>query len=512
MATLAGALAQVLLPKKGPPSAAPVGVLPPKTLPGPPPDGLAYSTSFRPTAPIKPVPGYNDHLNRLYDQRTTNDSRVLLNLMVTHDPDVSSAINSFLGICASTTPVMVAYGPDGQIDPEGIDLVRQILGVVTEESDYTQGYSNRLTFQALLNEQRYMVLMRGSSCLELVLDKTLAPTSIRNVDAATLHWFEYSNGDLVPEQWASGGSIKIRLNVPTFFIERHHQNPVSIYDYSCFVSAINTISARQLVISELYTIMQKTGFPRVDITVVEEVLLKHAPKNEDFDTARNRVNTEIARIQSAIADMTSSQGMVHSDAVKVDVINKNSQLGVNVTEIIAVLDSQNQAALRVMPAVVGKGSNGQVASTEARLFAISCDALNRTIASQFSKLLTMATRLAGYQGKIVMSFPPVELRPAMELEPQKTMKQSRLQADLSLGIISDMEYCLEMYGRPPLPGAPPLSGTLFADPQNVTVNETSITPNSDPLGRSLVPEGSAGAKSKGVSTRPGAKPGSAKGK
>ena len=96
------------------------------------------------------------------------------------------------------------------------------------------------------------------------------------------------------------------------------------------------------------------------------------------------------------------------------------------------------------------------------------------------------------------------------------MRASRLKDDLSLGILSDLEYCMQVHGRPPLVGAPLLSGTNFLqsmqDAAGVGVDASSISPNADPLGKSLVPGGSKSAKSNGVQSGGGAKPkgGSAK--
>ena len=74
------------------------------------------------------------------------------------------------------------------------------------------------------------------------------------------------------------------------------------------------------------------------------------------------------------------------------------------------------------------------------------------------------------------------------------MRASRLKQDLSLGIIGDDEYHLEMYGRIRPEEAPELSGTGFMESSTITVDEEKVTPNSDPLGRSLSPEGSEHAR------------------
>src|SRR5690606_5530691 len=129
---------------------------------------------------------------------------------------------------------------------------------------------------------------------------------------------------------------------------------------------------------------------------------------------------------------------VHSDAVKAEIINdKNPSAGLQIEKVIEILDNQNQAALKVMPAVVGKSSSGMVASTEARLFALSADALNRVVASLLSKALTLAVRLAGSESRVAATYRSVELRPVLELEPQFTMRASRLRNELSLGTITD---------------------------------------------------------------------------
>ena len=68
----------------------------------------------------------------------------------------------------------------------------------------------------------------------------------------------------------------------------------------------------------------------------------------------------------------------------------------------------------------------------------------------------------------------------MEDAPKKVVNQSILQKDLSLGIITDDEYCLAMWGRLSLPNAPVLSGTGFLDSKGLT--EVVNTPN-DPKGQ-----------------------------
>lgn len=458
--------------------------------------GRGYTPTYNSRQPVLNQPLYRDHLNDIYTSRVATDARALIANLANNDPDVSAAIHAFLTVAGSVDPVMTAYNENDEIDAEGIVIGQKLLAMLTTTNDYTTGYSHKPTVDALTTDCRYMLLLRGMLAAELVFDKAYVPTELRLVDAATLEWTQQQNGVYAPTQRPAGSNETIDLNIATFFTSTFHQSPLDVYTYSPFISAINTIAARQAVINELYRIMQVVGYPRLDVKVLEDVLVANVPPafRQDQTKIRAHVEAEMQRVRSSISSLGSGDAFVHSSAIEASILNeKNPAAGIQIKEVIDVLRDQNQAALKAMPAVVGRANNGQVASTEARLFALSADALNRAVAGLLTKSLTLGARLAGYAGRIECYFPAVELRPQLELEPQKTMRASRLTQDLSRGIITDHEYCMEMYGRPPLPGAPELSGTNFADPvPAVGIDTEGVTPNDDPLGRSMSGEGGNG--------------------
>lgn len=462
--------------------------------------GVGYTPGFRLSEPLMTVPTYRQHLTDLFNTRTSNDSRTLLNDLFNHDPDVSAAVNAYLSIAESSDLVIYAYNEAGEVDPEGIQMADKLLDHLTTTSDYTVGYSAKPSRQTLINHHRYMMLLRGSTAAELVLDKAYVPSEIRLVDMKDIQWRQPKPGVLEPFQKPTGSNTEIDLNIPTFFVEEYHQNPVEPYSYSTFVSAINTIAARTEVINELYRIMKIVGYPRLDVEVLEDILTANAPVafRTDPEKIREHVNREIAKIQTVMSNLDASQTLVHSSSVKTKIINdKNPGAGMQIERVIEVLDGQNQAALKVMPAVIGKNNNATTASVEARLFAMSADALNRSIASLLSKLLTFGLRLAGYPGRVEAKFLPIELRPVLELEPQLTMRGARLRQELSLGLITDIEYHMQVFGRPPPEGSPELSGTNFLTPNSneAEVDPGDADPNGDSLGRDLAPPGGKSAAS-----------------
>lgn len=458
-------------------------------------EGNAYTDTFRPNnANTLTAPTYMEHVNDLYDNRISTNSNELLRDLFKQDPDCSAAVNAYL--TSSDTP-MVYYALDanGEISEDGTKTLTYLIEKVTSRNDYTLNYQMKSSLSTIREELKYMLLLRGAAGAELVFDKTLQPKEIRNVDMLYVQWTEAKNGEYKPIQKTQESGEEVSLDVPTFFTTFFRRDPTSVYSYSYFVSAINVIAARQQVINDLYRIMNITGFPRIDITVLEEVIKKNAPADVQAnpDKYRQYIQSTVQRIANSFSAVKPQQPLAHTDSVEVKMINdKNPGGSLQIAEVIDTLNAQNQAAMKVVSAVLGRGSSGvNTASVEAKVFADNASELNKPVDYLLSELFTLALRMTGFDGKAVMYSREVELRSATELENQLTMRQARLLEQLSLGIIDDITFYIEMWGK--VPANPSnLSGTNF---QATKINTSDTTSNTDPLGRSLTPEGSSMAKS-----------------
>ena len=305
------------------------------------------------------------------------------------------------------------------------------------------------------------------------------------------------------------------MDIPTFFTARCKQNPTSPYNYSYFTSAINTIAARQVVINDLYRIMKIVGYPRITIKVLEEVIKNRAPKDISNDSKKlnSWINSQLNTIANKFDGIRPDQPFAHTDSVEPSILNqKQPGSGLQVSEIIETLNAQNQAGLKVVATVLGRGDGGtNVASVESRIFTLSAESINRPVADIMSRIFTLALRMAGFDGRVKVWFRHAELRPDLELEALRIQKQTRLLKDLSIGKISDEYYNLEMYGFLSPESAEDLSGTFFLnspsqDPQvedndfvfdngSPNGNQANPTPKDTPQGKQITPDDAASAKS-----------------
>lgn len=464
------------------------------------PTGVASTATYQPSnaSQVLTAPTYREHATDLVTSRRSQTSKELLQTLFQHDPDISAAVNAYQTV-ADTPLIWMVKDQLGQTDREGWKTVEALLRNLTTRNDYSQGFTLKPNIGSICEELRYMILLRGACAAEAVLDKLLQLSEIRNVDAGSLKWYEKVPGQYKPKQEIAGTGTEIDLDIPTFFVAFYRRDPTKIYTNSTFVAAINTIAARQLVINELFRIMQITGYPRLHIKVLEEVLLKSAPVEvkQNQESQIRYVNSILGSYANQFATLRSDQPFATTDSIEVGMVNERAAAAsLDITHVINVLNSQNQAALKVVSTVIGKGESGvNTASVEARIFSMNADDLNDPVAELLSGIFTLAMRLQGSASSVEFKFLPSELRPDTELEPQLHVKQDRLLTALSHGVITDEEFHLWMFQRLPPEGSAVLSGTGFYTSK---IDASGVSPNSDPLGRSISGEGGSAAKSNGV--------------
>jgi hypothetical protein len=467
--------------------------------------GVADTPTFDRASPETPLSKVldRDHLQDLLTVRQNQSADQLMQSLFKSDPDVSAAVNAYLTV-ADTEPRWMVRDQEGNIDREGQKMIEAFLLSIFTRFDYTKpaGFDLRPTMRAVFEEMRYMILLRGALGVELIVNKQFLPTALRLVDTQDLEWTERQPGVPTPEQVIDGE--RLSLDIPTFFVSFFRKNPNTLYSSSYFVSAINTIAARQQVVNDLYRIMRKTGYPRMTAQVMEDVLRANAPSEAQKDEVKMNefLRQRFNEIQGLMTNMSADQTLIHPDSVQPKILNeKNPAAQLDITNVIEVLNESNQAALKVMSTIIGRGESGvNTASVEARIFSMNAEQINRPIIDIMSKALTLALRLSGSQSRVDFSFEPVEMRPDLELENHRSIRQGRLLEQLSLGLITDDEYHIQMFGRIRPDEVEEMSGTRFLS-QKDSIEDEGSPDNSGSIERAAAPEGQNGSRSGATRSR-----------
>jgi len=350
---------------------------------------------------------------------------------------------------------------------------------------------NKQTPEELADSIRRQLFLYGGVGLEVVLDKNKLPIDYILVKSSSIKW-TYKKGHFTPFQDGPGNK-KIKLDLPTFFFQDLDKDPGEAAAESPLLTAIQAVAFKQAITADIQRVMKKAGYPKLKVKVLEDVLKKHAPrdiKGDDVKLAKwlRKKKTEIA---TDLGKIKPEEALVIFDSIEAEYMSSNTSGTVDFRPIMEILDGQVVSALKSLPSILGKGRSTQnSASVEAKVYINTPTYLQAKSAKIMSQALTMSARLLGYKGFIECSFDTIDLRPALELEPQKLAKQNRILQLQSFGHITDDEAAL-ILGIEHAPSKP-LMGTNFlgSDP---SMDVEGISPNTDPLGRSIT--GGAGAGS-----------------
>lgn len=409
-----------------------------------------------------PRPSADSHRVDLSLARQTTDDKELIADMMRTDTEMSATTNAYLTV-ANTRMRYVCRDMNKVVDRNAQKLLDEFMLSLTTVTDYSLGFSPVRDLNSRNEAMRYMLLKRGAILTELVIEKNKI-TDLRLVDTDSIEWREPKSGVLKPFQQQGQGD-PISLDFPTVFYASFRKDPADAYGSSFFLSTINTIYARKQILNDFYRILKIQGFPRLNITLIEDVIRKNAPlpAQKNPEKMREYIESIIGSTAVAFGSIRPDQPIIHTNNTEVSVINeKAAGASLDIQPIINVLNGQNQAGLKVMSTLIGRGESGvNTASTESRIFSMSAAELNRTLESIWAQVLTFVLRLSGSQSYVEVTFEEPELRSRDEREANWLLKQQRLQKDLSLGLISDDDYHLEMYGRLRPDDAPELSGTNF---------------------------------------------------
>lgn len=382
-------------------------------------------------------------------------------------PDLSAALNANLRIGIPEGYKLKAWNTDGTFNPDATRLAYQIVQRMDMIPDYTEGFNTVNSLLATSEALGRDLLTTGSMAMELVLDKSRLPQKFVPLATAQIIFYpDVSGKSVIPTQRIAGQYIP--LDIPTFFYVSVDQDLLSAYSNSPFEAAIQPVIADAEFTNDMRRVVKRSVHPRLDVSIDQDELTKATPPeilNDPEKLAEYR-NAVQAAIGVTINGMAPEDALIHYDFVKVSYVDGGNHAPQDVFKgVQSLIDAKLSTGAKTLPSVLGHGSGSQnVASSETLLAMKTADGLvRRKLNELYSKGFTLAVRLFGLDVSIDFRYDDIELRPSGELEAFRSQKQSRVLEQLSFGMLSDEEACLELTGSLPPPGMTPLSGTRFSE-------------------------------------------------
>ena len=401
-----------------------------------------------------------------------------------YDPDAANALWAMLRF--AETPLSIIYKDEkGEFDA---DKTREFNTALKAKWLFSVREPSPEEISSMIIRELFL---HGGIGIEIVLDKFKLPLNYVFVHNKDINW-KWKNSTFIPYQTKTGGG-EVNLDIPTFFFQTLDRQISQATGESPLLTAIQAIDFKRQVIIDIQRVVKRVGYPRIKVTVLEDVMRKHAPA--DMKSDPKKLATWLKEQKTALAtDLKSikpEDAIVLYDSVDMEYLKNNVTSSLDFRPLIEILDGQVVSALKSLPSILGKtkGSSQNTASMEAMVYLNTPTYLQRRSEKLLSQIFTMTARLMGYNGFVECKHQAINLRPELELEPQKLAKQSRILQLQSFGHITDSEAAI-LLGVDHLPKEE-LYGTLFLT-GGPSVDTENISPNTDPTGRSITGGDGAG--------------------
>lgn len=395
--------------------------------------------------------------------RTAGSSRKLIREFVAASPDLSNAVATAIRTAITANYTAVAKDMDGKFNREATQLLQQLITRFNVVKSYAEGFSNMNSIRESSEALGKEIMIEGACALELVLDRARLPLKLQPVPVSTIEFLQDKEG-VKPRQKTQSGEVD--LDIPTFFYTSLDQDLLEAYSASPIEPAIGPSIFLQEFMNDVRRIIRRTIHPRLHVTIDEERFRKFLPAEAQYDQTKMQeaMVALVREIEEKVNGLAPEDALVYFDTLGIDYADHgNTSLSSEYEAVRALAESKLATGAKTMGTVLGhQAGSANIASAETLLYIKHAEgAIQFKLNEIYSRALTLAVRLFGFDCYAEFKYERVNLRPDSELEAFRAMRQSRVLELLSLGMVTDDEASLELTGSLPPDGMTPLSGTRF---------------------------------------------------
>ncbi len=403
------------------------------------------------------------YLNKdLRSLRTSSVPTEAVRILARMNGTVSAAVFSFVQVANTDHKVLAYDSITHEFSMEGSLLAQSILARFDTLYDYSEGFGDKQGIGSLKETLLREVVLTGATAGELVLDKLRLPDRINVIAYETLRMMSDGKGGRYPEQQTSGDPVK--LDLPTFFVAESNREAAYAYVFSMLEAAIEDAYIYNGFLQDMVRAVRRNGSNRLVISLnSEKVLGTMTPQaRQDPKKVKEYMEAQLVAFTAIINGLEPEDALVMYDTGEADILESGGEKQ-DYTYLMNALSGNLATSLKTSPSILGLRINGSqsLSNTESLVFLKVAAALHLPVETILSRALTLACRLYGLDVYCNFKFDPIDLRPELELEAFKTMKQARIIEQWGLGLLSDDQAAMILTGKPRDPSAPPLSGTMF---------------------------------------------------
>lgn len=338
----------------------------------------------------------------------------LIKLLANLSPHVSKALWDFLRYC-NPGYELKAYKLNSQADKKIVDdRAQQALDGFIGQLHGPFTVNNVVPFDVVIAAMYISIFLRGALLNELVLNKTgTLPLEIATPDPATLRARRVADPErgLVWElgQWQRN-KLFVPINKPTVSYVPIDPLPGEWQGRALAAPAVFSCLFLIGLLHDLRRVVAQQGYPRLDLEVNLEELLKMMPTDKQGNPSAKREWVEAATkaIQEAYAKLQPDDAYVHNSAVKVNrpvgTLDSSSLKGCD--GLITALERFTVQSLKTMAFMlsINESTTETLANRQFDAYLAGVSTIQHVVENTLEKQLTLALQVQGIQADVEMRF------------------------------------------------------------------------------------------------------------
>lgn len=374
----------------------------------------------------------------------------VLDLLSEFDPDISSAVWSFLRLANTGFTVAVTH-LNGSDHTRGTDALRRLINNMESTPD-SQGFGEDRSVGTVVNQAFLSAVTRGAISSELVLTEDRDVDRFVAVDPASIT-FTRTNDQLVPTQWRHQGR-EIDLNIPTFFYVPIDPKLGDPYGRNPLLSVLQIVFFRMSLMRDLQRTYRRIGNPRLYAKIVQKSVIDAAPAGvrNDPQKLKDFVKGQMDIINEKLLGLNPEDSITLMDCVDLKILEPQHTGSFDVRPLLEALNSLITSSLKTLQTILGKTIGGRteaLSGSELVVYSKTLEGLQSYVAKMLAKALTLALNLQGMQGVVHVAFNGIEWRSPLEQEQWRAIRLANMIRMRDEGWVTEDEASVSLVGHAP---------------------------------------------------------------
>lgn len=361
----------------------------------------------------------------LKELRLIRDERAAIAYLAKHHPDMSFALWNYLRL-ANQGHTMEFFGTSGRskgkrltnIEEEWNEFVSRVNAI---SNDGLDGLINILHKNA--------ILFGAQMCEAAVLEDLSDIEDVYPIDPRTVEWkLEERNGKKIwiPYQYINGQRVDLsRGNIFNVPFDPDTNRPDGNL---MFAAAVLSIDFQLQAYTDMSAVLRRQGYPRNDVEINREELLKSAPPvvRSDPDMQKKFLEEYFEWTNKLLSNLEPTQDYLHYNDTKINLAGGNSaSRSMDIRAYNEMTDTQTMGGLKTLGIMLNRhtGRTETYGTIELKIMVEGIRSLQRGSKRLIESIAKLWLRVHGYQAIPKFTHNPVDWQSEIEKWTVGIMKQ-----------------------------------------------------------------------------------------